>query len=233
MTTGIRPYGPGKFDTILDSYVYTVSLDGIDEEAGDAGTGWYGLLRGDLREAVTDAAHEAKDKLTQEELKFLAENKAGAIIEETDQGFVSVENFSDDVVLDKEWARIVDAVEDAEDEDDGSYEGAHPPKTCVRTANGKIACGTRLGGSHGMGGAQRIWREILPSDVGRPFFTLAGRNWPVVDFMGQILPNDVGKRVYLVGDILQVENNEQRDARKSRDLKGLEKAQRERHRHRR
>jgi hypothetical protein len=32
---GIRPYGPGKFDTMLDAYVYDVSLDGgCDDEVG-------------------------------------------------------------------------------------------------------------------------------------------------------------------------------------------------------
>lgn len=44
----IRSYGPGKFDTILDSYVYAVSLDGgTDDEAGDVSEcgAWYGLMR--------------------------------------------------------------------------------------------------------------------------------------------------------------------------------------------
>lgn len=36
-TDGIRPYGPGKFDTILDAYVYSVSCDGgCDDECGDS-----------------------------------------------------------------------------------------------------------------------------------------------------------------------------------------------------
>ena len=47
--TGIRPYGLGKFSTILDSYVYQFSLDSTDDECGDADTtGWYGLLDGTL-----------------------------------------------------------------------------------------------------------------------------------------------------------------------------------------
>ena len=33
--------------------------------------------------------------------------------------------------------------------------------------------------------------------------------YPVADFMGRILDIDIGKRVYYVGDILQVENQEQ------------------------
>jgi len=47
MTNDIRPYGPGKFNTILDSYVYSVSLDGgCDEEESNSDAGiWYGLMR--------------------------------------------------------------------------------------------------------------------------------------------------------------------------------------------
>jgi len=42
---GIRPYGPGKFDTVLDAYVYELSLAGCDDEMGEDGR-WYGLLKG-------------------------------------------------------------------------------------------------------------------------------------------------------------------------------------------
>ena len=59
----------------------------------------------------------------------------------------------------------------------------------------------------------REYRIIQKLDVGRSTIKAFGRNWPVVNFMGDIQPNDVGKRIYLVGDILQVENNEQRDKR--------------------
>jgi hypothetical protein len=34
-SSGIRPYGPGKFGTIVDSYVYELSLNGPDDECGD------------------------------------------------------------------------------------------------------------------------------------------------------------------------------------------------------
>ena len=40
MTDTIRPYGPGKFSTILDSYVYQVSLEGgCDDEIGSVDQG--------------------------------------------------------------------------------------------------------------------------------------------------------------------------------------------------
>lgn len=54
------------------------------------------------------------------------------------------------------------------------------------------------------------FKEITSNDVGKSVFRAFERNWPVQDFIGRILPQDVGKRVYLVGDILQVENDEQR-----------------------
>lgn len=64
--------------------------------------------------------------------------------------------------------------------------------------------------------------EIQPGDVGQPYLRAFGKSWPVADFMGRILPADVGKHVHKVttdaGDssYLQVENDEQRDARLNR-----------------
>ncbi len=57
------------------------------------------------------------------------------------------------------------------------------------------------------------YREIVGADVGRRFFRAFGRTWQVQDFIGRILEQDVGKRVFLRGGVLQVENNEQRAAR--------------------
>lgn len=57
--------------------------------------------------------------------------------------------------------------------------------------------------------------ELKPSDVGKPFLTAFGETWNVTDFMGRIIPQDVGKRVYVRGSVLQVENNEQRDKREA------------------
>lgn len=68
-------------------------------------------------------------------------------------------------------------------------------------------------------------RELLRRVHGRPFYTLRdsdvgkallrafGRTIPVSHFIGQIMPIDVGKRVYDVNGIVQVENEEQRGAR--------------------
>lgn len=68
-------------------------------------------------------------------------------------------------------------------------------------------------------------RELLRRVHGRPFYTLKdsdvgksslrifGRYVATTNFIGRIMPMDVGKRVYDVGGILQVENEEQRGAR--------------------
>lgn len=44
-------------------------------------------------------------------------------------------------------------------------------------------------------------------------------SWPVDGFIGRILAQDVGKRVYLRGGILQVENDEQRHERERKEAK--------------
>lgn len=46
-------------------------------------------------------------------------------------------------------------------------------------------------------------------DIGRPSVLMFGEVWRTETFIGRILPGDVGKRVYLRGDIVQVENDEQ------------------------
>lgn len=56
---------------------------------------------------------------------------------------------------------------------------------------------------------------IKKSDVGRPWLKAFGRVWMVSDFLGRIMNQDVGKRIYKTsGDVLQVENKEQFIARK-------------------
>lgn len=59
----------------------------------------------------------------------------------------------------------------------------------------------------------KLFYTLTQKDVGRPFLKIFGHIWPVSDFIGRIFAKDVGKRVYLVGDILQVENEEQREKR--------------------
>jgi hypothetical protein len=66
----------------------------------------------------------------------------------------------------------------------------------------------------------RFWKgrvnfvEITEEHVGKMLFPAFGRHWRVSDFIGRILKQDVGKRVYKVADdLLQVENEEQRTER--------------------
>ena len=64
----------------------------------------------------------------------------------------------------------------------------------------------------------RKYYTLQASDVRRPLLIAFGQAWPVVNFIGRVLPQDVGKRVYLVGDILQVENDDQRAKRLARAI---------------
>lgn len=58
--------------------------------------------------------------------------------------------------------------------------------------------------------------EIRPCDIGQDTIMAFDNQWSVVDWIGSIQAQDVGKRVFERGGaILQVENNEQRDARVS------------------
>jgi hypothetical protein len=58
-----------------------------------------------------------------------------------------------------------------------------------------------------------MYYTLKVTDVGRPWVKLFGRTWMCSNFIGRIMKRDIGKRVYLRGDILQVENDEQRDER--------------------
>lgn len=125
MPKGIRPYGPGKFNTIIDSYVSAVSLDGgFDEEAHlEEGGGFYGLVRLDhsFRGAVRDAAEENDDDLTPAELTML-ETAVAIIFHENDQGFVQVDWLDNMEDADEQWAAIEEDInaqyEDDEEEED-------------------------------------------------------------------------------------------------------------------
>lgn len=112
----IRPYGPGKFDTIVDQYVYQVSLDGgPDEEIGESCNGtWYGLMRhghtifrdhDPLLETLTEAEAE------------LIKSSAGVILCEDSQGFVTVEYFETTEKLDAAWAEVLAEFGDPSDDE--------------------------------------------------------------------------------------------------------------------
>jgi hypothetical protein len=103
---GIRAYGPGKFDTILDAYVYAVSLDGgCDDETGDVNESrrWYGILRGGRsifrnHDPVLETLNEAEQEMLT--------SSAGVIFSEDSQGFVGVDYYDTPEELEAAWAAL-------------------------------------------------------------------------------------------------------------------------------
>src|SRR6266571_7157828 len=117
MTDKIRPYGPGKFNTILDSYVYEVSLDGgCDDEIGSVDEGgWFGMMRNG-RTIFKD--HDPLLETLNEAERELLTTSAGVILSEDSNGFVYVDYFKTEDELNAAWDRIVSEHEDSETEDD-------------------------------------------------------------------------------------------------------------------
>jgi hypothetical protein len=113
----IRPYGPGKFNTVLDSYVYSVSLDGgCDAETGDAQyLGWYGIMRNG-RTIFRD--HDPFLEPLNDEEKEQLTSSAGVILREDSQGFVYVTYYATDAELDAAWAQIEKEQEQEESEEE-------------------------------------------------------------------------------------------------------------------
>lgn len=112
---GIRSYGPGKFSTILDSYVYQVSLNGgCDEEEGssDAG-GWYGIMR-QGRTIFRD--HDPLLESLNDDEQAQLTSCAGVILYEDSQGFVYVDYFDNADLIETKWRAIVAEHEDEPDE---------------------------------------------------------------------------------------------------------------------
>ena len=106
----IRSYGPGKFSTKLDSYVYQASLDGVDDEIGSVEElGWYGVIWGLGKEGANDvdeiAQKEHGEPLTKDEFDLLA-SAAAMIISEDSQGFVNVQYFDTRGEGDEAWEAI-------------------------------------------------------------------------------------------------------------------------------
>jgi hypothetical protein len=132
----IRPYGPGKFSTILDSYVYDVSLGGgCDEEESNSDAGiWYGIMRNGstifkdhdpFLEPLNDAERE------------LLTSSAGVILYQDSNGFVYVTYYATDAELNSEWAKVV--AEFAEPEEDEEENRITCPQCELLSING-VAC---------------------------------------------------------------------------------------------
>ncbi len=109
----IRPYGPGKFSTWLDAYVYDVSLDGGAEEETHLGGSWFGLMRhGSTIFKDHDPLCEALTVTERETLTACA----GVILREDSDGFVAVTYYDTKEDMDRDWSAI--EAESAEAEED-------------------------------------------------------------------------------------------------------------------
>ena len=117
-TTGIRPYGPGKFNTMLDAYVYQVSLDGgcDEEESLGDGQGWYGIMRNG-RTIFRD--HDPMLETLNTDEQELLTSSAGVILSEDSQGFVYVSYYEDKDKLERKWAEIQTQFTSDDEESDG------------------------------------------------------------------------------------------------------------------
>jgi hypothetical protein len=126
MVDRIRPYGPGKFHTVLDSYAYETALDGIDdEESYPDGDGWYGLLwlDPDTRDRIREIAGNSKNSLNAAEESELDGNAAIIFFERSD-GIVEAEWFETRAEAHRAWADIVSEFEEmgAEEEEEEEEE---------------------------------------------------------------------------------------------------------------
>lgn len=124
---GIRRYGPGKFNTILDSIVYSMISEGMGSEScGDVSEVGFAaelIELGDddaVKDAERIAAESGDAPLTQEEKDRLT-SSVGAIMVENDQGFVTIDYYDDEKELDKDWEEIEDDAS-PEDEEEGEEE---------------------------------------------------------------------------------------------------------------
>jgi hypothetical protein len=110
--TGIRPYGPGNFNTKLDAYVYEVSLDGGTEEDCRMGDSWCSIMREGM--SIFKDHDPTCDELTDEEYQRLL-NCAGIIMSENSDGFVHVAYYDDRRSLEAVWAEMVENQDVAEE----------------------------------------------------------------------------------------------------------------------
>lgn len=106
MANDIRSYGPGKFSTIVDSYVYQVTLGGnCDDECGDSSCGsWYGLMRGGSSIFLD---HDPFQEPLNDAERDLLNGCAGVIVREDNDGFVCVDYIDTDDELDRKWDAIL------------------------------------------------------------------------------------------------------------------------------
>lgn len=67
----------------------------------------------------------------------------------------------------------------------------------------------RCGSEFDIEETERGYYTLTEADVGMATIRCFGKIWLVADFLGRVLPQDVGKRVYSVMGIIQAENEYQ------------------------
>jgi hypothetical protein len=107
----IRPYGPGKFSSLLDSAIFMLAGEGVDEEMSDEGFGWAGLLRLGFGETLFHPELFPNVQLNADEQAYLEAQKAGAVLRETTDGHVTIEYFADPEDLAAAWKEAQDEFE--------------------------------------------------------------------------------------------------------------------------
>ena len=137
--------GMGKFSSALDELLYAAVLEGWSgEEVGNVSEqgAHYDFIPLEGMESTKELHLNMKEQfeqLTEEEVTEL-DNARAAIVEESDQGLVSVELFDSKDVAEAKWQEIVESLtgEDdqtagTEDDDDGELMGEqrHPVKTTL------------------------------------------------------------------------------------------------------
>jgi hypothetical protein len=115
--TGWRSYGPGKFESMVDSFLWGEG----EEDIGDVqGPGYFILITGDLVKYAEDGAAEQGEELNEDERAELAESK-GVIMSEDSQGLVGATYYDTEAQARKEWKAVQKEVgefyEDDESED--------------------------------------------------------------------------------------------------------------------
>jgi hypothetical protein len=103
------PPSSSKYSSLVAEFLWALTLDsGQDEDAGSStdGDGWYGLFRGPFTEAeLPRLAKGHKITLSREAFQDLT-RRAGFIVSEDTQGFVSLQTFADKIELERRWEEI-------------------------------------------------------------------------------------------------------------------------------
>lgn len=100
--------GPGKFSYAVDEAAYELTLHGFhDDECGEVDTcGWFARIIGPITKETLDSIdYLGAPLLNQADWGYL--NAAGFIIDVDSQGFVEVQSYQSETLLDVEWSKCM------------------------------------------------------------------------------------------------------------------------------